>query len=247
MARFKVGDVVETKYNGEIEVLEKKSQSYYVRFLNTGYERWAHSGQLYKGLISDPYSRTVAGVGYVGEGDYKPSQHPKTYSKWCNMVNRCYNTNHAGYQAYGARGVTVCEEWLCFQTYAAWHDSNYIAGYHLDKDLLSEGGKVYSPDSCCFLPREINNIVIGKVQRWVDSTKHLPTGVISSPSGYKAKVGNTLTKVKELSEFFDTPEAAYVAYRKRKIEVVQELADLYYEQGRISSRVHQALLQWQPN
>lgn len=33
------------------------------------------------------------------------------YKIWGGMVNRCYNEADETYQAYGARGITVCDEW----------------------------------------------------------------------------------------------------------------------------------------
>lgn len=246
MARFKVGDVVETNECGRIEILEKGSERYYVVFLDTGFKRWVRASAMYYGKIHDPFKKTVAGVGYVGDGLYVPKIHTKVYSKWCQMLQRCYNEEHAGYETYGARGVVVCDEWHCFQNYAAWHSENYIDGYELDKDLLSPETRVYSPETCCFVPREINRVIVGKVSRKAGLMENLPTGVVLSPSGYKAKIGNSLTKTVERSEFFDNPEDAFLAYKKRKLEVVKELAELYYGQGLISKRVRNALLEWEP-
>ena len=47
-----------------------------------------------------------------------------------------------------------------FQTFADWATQQVgygVPGFHLDKDLLVPGNKVYSPETCCFLPGEINN------------------------------------------------------------------------------------------
>lgn len=34
-----------------------------------------------------------------------------TYIAWCNMKQRCYKPDWAGYKNYGARGITVCDRW----------------------------------------------------------------------------------------------------------------------------------------
>lgn len=36
----------------------------------------------------------------------------KIYCAWKNMIDRCYNPRNNHYQYYGARGITVCDEWL---------------------------------------------------------------------------------------------------------------------------------------
>lgn len=38
------------------------------------------------------------------------TQHP-LYWTWANMVARCHNTNHQDYPRYGARAISVCDNW----------------------------------------------------------------------------------------------------------------------------------------
>lgn len=45
----------------------------------------------------------------VHQVKYK-SNHP-LYSIWQGMLQRCHNPNNAGYEQYGARGITVCQRW----------------------------------------------------------------------------------------------------------------------------------------
>lgn len=40
------------------------------------------------------------------------SQRNPTYRSWQNMRTRCYNVNHPSYAGHGARGITMCDEWL---------------------------------------------------------------------------------------------------------------------------------------
>lgn len=34
------------------------------------------------------------------------------YSTWSNMKQRCYNPKNTNYYKYGAKGITICDEWL---------------------------------------------------------------------------------------------------------------------------------------
>ena len=80
------------------------------------------------------------------------------------MLQRCYR-NDGRNKAY--RDVEVAEEWHNYSNFLSWfnahiYDSSYIRQWklQLDKDLLSvEGKKIYSPETCCFLPSPINSIL----------------------------------------------------------------------------------------
>lgn len=89
----------------------------------------------------------------------------KLYSVWINMKARCYNKNSPNYQNYGAKGVSICEEWLnSFESFQEWAmENDYKEGLFLDKDIrpfLDEReGNVYSPENCMFVTRIENNLL----------------------------------------------------------------------------------------
>ena len=71
----------------------------------------------------------------------------RMYTIWCNMKQRCSNPNHEKYGYYGARGISVCEEWKNdFQSFYDWSIAN---GYtdELTIDRI-DSAKGYSPDNC---------------------------------------------------------------------------------------------------
>ena len=47
----------------------------------------------------------------------KSSPRVLAYARWHQMIQRCTNPNHRAWKWYGARGITVCEEWFDFETY----------------------------------------------------------------------------------------------------------------------------------
>lgn len=97
------------------------------------------------------------------------------------MVARCHKPANTIYYKYGAKGITVCEEWRnSWHTFRDWALSN---GYedHLTIDRI-DGTKGYSPDNCRWLTQkeQVNNIstnihievngVTRTASQWADET-----------------------------------------------------------------------------
>lgn len=82
----------------------------------------------------------------------------KDYKIWRNMLERCYcEKTQKKYPTY--IGCYVCDDWLLFSNFKKWFSENYIEGFELDKDIILINNKIYSPDTCCFVPREINSLL----------------------------------------------------------------------------------------
>lgn len=113
----------------------------------------------------------------VGINDYEHTikdgkKNIKSYVVWIDMLRRCYNTKNKNYSQYGGKKVKVCDEWLSFSNFKKWFDENYRfdlekQGFRieLDKDLLGKNSKVYSPETCIFLPHNVNSHLISTNNR----------------------------------------------------------------------------------
>ena len=82
------------------------------------------------------------------------------YVRWAHMLSYCYSAYyHETNPTY--KGCSVCPEWLYFSVFRAWmqaHDGHW-EGLQLDKDILVFGNKVYSPQTCLFVSRAVNNLL----------------------------------------------------------------------------------------
>lgn len=75
-------------------------------------------------------------------GQYKT----RLYRIWGNMIQRCSNPKNDNYHLYGAKGVSVCDEWKDFASFCKWAIENgYADNLSIDR---KENDKGYSPDNC---------------------------------------------------------------------------------------------------
>ena len=164
-----VGKVCKSKSSGDFKVLKyNDSANVEIQFLNTGFEMFARFGDIRNGEVKDPYSQSVHGVGITG------AKYPirvsgvqtKEYSLWMNMLRRCYSDKYQKkYPTY--EGCEVSDNFKSYEYFYEWCHSQIGFGndgngnpFHLDKDLLVKGNKVYSESTCVFIPREINQVLV---------------------------------------------------------------------------------------
>lgn len=70
----------------------------------------------------------------------------KLYSVWHGMRKRCSNKNGHNYKDYGARGITVCDEWGDYSAFREWSLSHgYADGLSIDR--IDVNGN-YEPSNC---------------------------------------------------------------------------------------------------
>ena len=160
MAIMKVGDIYPSNNCSDMEVIEYiNSTKVKVRFITTGYERYSEAGSIRCGSVKDRLSPAVYGLGYIGDGRFT-SLNTEAYSVWTSMLERCYSSAYLE-QNPTYRNCYVCEEWLNFQVFAEYYEETYPrkakrGDYHLDKDILINGNKLYSPVNCLWAtPSEI--------------------------------------------------------------------------------------------
>jgi len=112
--------------------------------------------------------------------------------------------------------VSVCEEWLTYSKFKKWMLNQEHAGLELDKDIITIGNKLYSPEHCCFVNRKLNTLLRSRPN---NSLTGLPLGVSIRPNGkFKARIGYN-GKTKALGDYTTVAEAQS-AYNKKKAELI---------------------------
>lgn len=206
--------------------------------------------------IKDPYYPTVYGVGITGRKYPTRSKSKdnmsKEYKAWKNILQRCYSvdakSNNPTY-----KDVVCCEEWLLYENFYEWLHSqeNFEQWYNgdfwaVDKDIIHKGNKIYSPENCCLVPANVNGLFCkGDASRGI-----LPIGVHKAiRSGKYAVFFSANTNGKNRNRFigeYPTPEDAfYLGYKPYKEAYIQKIAQLEYDQGNITEKCYNAMMNYQ--
>ena len=142
------------------------------------------------------------------------------------MLQRCYDEKHR-YKNPTYIGCEVCNEWLNYQHFNEWIEDNYyeVEGerMELDKDILNKGNKIYSPETCIFIPERINTLFTKRDNDRGDC----PIGVSDLPSGnYQAYCNNGYGKQVYLG-VYSTKEEAFRVYKEYKEKLIKDTIDSY--------------------
>lgn len=218
----KIGEQFITNLCGLCYVINYKGKSLYsVIFEDGTIVENVKLSTLKLGQVKNPNTPLIHNKGYFGVGNHKAKC--KKYSLWSSVLNRCYSKEfHKKEVTY--IDCSISEKWCNYQNFGDWFEENYIEGWHLDKDILFKGNKVYSPETCCFVPQEINNLFISRKNNRGD----LPIGVRHQKFGYVARI-NKYKKSIYLGTFA-TAKLAFEAYKITKEDYIKELANKYKEQ-----------------
>ena len=119
-----------------------------------------------KGQTKNCYIPTVYGVGIIGDKYPKAINrvYTKEYMAWQAMLGRCYSVKKKQ-ERPTYKDVTCCEEWLLYENFYEWLHSqeNFKMwkeekNFCVDKDILQPNNKVYSPNTCCLIPKSLNSL-----------------------------------------------------------------------------------------
>ena len=213
--------------NSTIKFLTERGTILY----NVNYER------IKKGTVANPYHPNKF-KGFIGEGAYQSSTilgHPHAYKVWSDMIKRVYcDKYHIKKPTY--KEISLCEEWHNYQNFAEWFDNNYVDGWKIDKDIICPECKVYSPETCAFVPDDINGMFISSKSY----RGSLPIGVVKKKKHFEAYF-----RGKFLAYSKDDIEYLFSVYKTTREKYTKEIAEKYKEV--VDERIYNALIKFEVN
>lgn len=184
---------------------------------------------------------------YLADGTRQKTREGSLFS---NMNSRCGKSYKAKRLTY--EKCEISKNFKDFQFFAEWCnnqvgfnniDSNGCY-WELDKDILIKGNKLYSENTCVFVPKIINKFFVKADKIRGD----LPIGVRKHNKGvnqYYASVTNPFIGKAQYCGIYSSIEEAFEAYSRQKHNIAVELATMFKTELRTD--VYNAILNYYPN
>ena len=238
-----VGEVYENNVGLKFVVIEYNGcNDVKVKFVDSSYTTFSTTSNIRSGSVKDKMSPSVYGVGVVGVNSISTNQKPhQEYVFWNSMLQRCYDLS---YQLKRPTyiGCTSSNNFKYYPYFKDWCNKQVgfgNKGWCLDKDILVKGNKLYSEDTCCFVPREINSLFALS-----GNTRGLnPIGV-----QFNLEEGNYSARVSRDGKHchigtYETKEDAFLWYKEAKELHIKSVAKRWF--GKIDQNVFNALMTYE--
>ena len=145
----KYESLIGTKFNSlTILGIESHNKTGHYKLLckcDCGNQKSIRSDKVINGITKTCGCKGIGCNAYTQKGISR--KYSNLYSCWNIMRHRCYDVNNEKYANYGARGITVCEEWrYSFEPFFNWAMANgYQKGLTIDR--IDVNGN-YEPSNC---------------------------------------------------------------------------------------------------
>lgn len=117
--------------------------------------RQAHTQHVASNQSNHPFAHNDANKRWRGSNpDYFHAwkrEHPG-YDSWKNMIHRCTDPKHIGYERWGGRGITVCDRWMSsYENFI--QDMGEPPGLEYSIDRINNDWN-YEPSNCRWATRK---------------------------------------------------------------------------------------------
>lgn len=230
------------EYNGNKDIT--------VQFKTTGELVKCRYSTFKDGQVKSHFTPSVYGVGIIGLEKTTDinGKMLKSYDIWHSMLQRCYDKK-LQQKRPTYKECEICKEWLYYKNFKEWFDRNYYSIENqricLDKDILIKGNKIYSPETCIFVPNNINVLFTKRDSErgkfsigvcWHKATNKY----IASCRVFNMETNKTKNKHLGL---YNTPEEAFKVYKETKENNIKLVADYYKEQ--IPKKLYDAMYRYE--
>lgn len=202
----------------------------------------------------------IYGVGF-SNGKYPitiaPGKRSKENETWRGILKRCYE------QAYQQReptyiGCTICEEWYCYDVFYEWiiSQENYTKWkeggqkWCIDKDICIKGNKIYSPDTCFLVPKNVNGLFTnrklhrGELPIGVSYSDKLNKFLVYCMNPFQEKSQKALRKHATYVGMYNTKQEAFNAYKIYKENIIIRVAQEELDKGNITKECYLTMLKY---
>lgn len=144
-------------------------------------------------------------MGKVKHGHTFAGSQSLTYRAWVNMRNRCYSPNIPGFQNWGGRGITVCEQWLGENGFQYFLEDMGEKPIGLSLDRVDNDGN-YEPGNCRWATRteQSNNARSNK--------RYTYNGITDTQAGWAARLGKRQSAIFQRIKKGWPPEKVFSAH-----------------------------------
>lgn len=245
-----VGEVYRNKEGFQYEIVAyKNALEVTIKWLDCGTLQVCSAHDAHRGTLKYLNRPSVFGIGYLGYGRFVPGErrmeawqeriNPVLHRHWRHVLERTI----AGRDIKRYEDCQVVEEWYNFQNFCEWAIKQKNSTrkeengrlWHLDKDMVSRGNRLYCPELCVFLPNEVNAFYTKKEigNTGYPGVNYIKPGSKNAKEGYIARC--CIGEERKYLGYYYSPEQAFEKYRQCKEAAARELANKW--EGEIDPRV----------
>lgn len=171
-----------------------------------------------------------------GNGNWVKSYSPEPNSQFSTRAGELWGKINArckiggNYQINRPTYIGCINGFKDFQEFAEWcqHQYGYMNKetngkfWQLDKDLKAKGNKIYSKDTCIFVPSRVNNLLLSSNA----SRGDYPLGVSFKKDKLRfvSRCNSSVVPLKTVHlGYFDCPTEAHQAWQRHKIDLIRRV------------------------
>lgn len=235
------GEILQSNSGDLFEIVSyEHSSRVKICFLESGFTTYGQIGTLIRGGVRDKSKEPFYNILTLDTDEPKYTE-TREYQLWKGMSARCYYNGVYNDRGSTYKGCTMSDNFKIFSFFREWCDKQVgysQQGWHLDKDIIQRGNRVYSEDTCAFVPVEINSLILTSKK----SRGDYPIGVTFDKERNKFQAQVWIGGKGKYLGRFDSADEAFLAYKVAKESHIKAVAEFWKDS--IDSRVYESLLAW---